>query len=174
MSSILAKIVYPSGGGTTLTFVYPARNVAYYDGEPTRYDARSNSGIHVSTLSRVDHFLKFNMPFIAAGADAAAWQAFLDWAAAARRLIFIPTTRRAVTPPTGSSLAGAHWHTARRACTSWMAMKPCSRSLRTGIRDSGFGTSPNPKILWVLPASFSNRCPVFCHRRIPRLSQVWD
>lgn len=90
MSSILAKIVYPSGGGTTLTFVYPARNVAYYDGEPTRYDARSNSGIHVSTLSRVDHFLKFNMPFIAAGADAAAWQAFLDWAAAGAAFDFYP------------------------------------------------------------------------------------
>ena len=90
MSSILAKIVYPTGGGTTLTFVYPARNVTLYDAEEISETDYSSYGDDQTVLERVDHFLSFDMPFVQAGSDATAWQAFLDWSAGGGHFDFYP------------------------------------------------------------------------------------
>ncbi len=87
---IYPKIVYPSGGGTTLYFQYPPRNVPAYSSKATRYDARSGYGTHWVALSRVDHYLAFDMPFIQAGADASNWQQFLDWAAGGANFDYYP------------------------------------------------------------------------------------
>jgi hypothetical protein len=88
--SSLAKIVYPSGGGTTLLFARPPRNVPYYEGEPVRHDDYSSYGDHVSFAERIDHFLSFDMPLINDGTDAANWRAFLDWAAEGANFDYYP------------------------------------------------------------------------------------
>jgi hypothetical protein len=75
------KIVYPSGGGTTLTFIYPPRNIPAYSSKAIRDDDYSSYGDHQAVWERTDHFLDFDMPAIKSGTDTTAWQSFLDWAA---------------------------------------------------------------------------------------------
>jgi hypothetical protein len=89
-SSLLPKIVYPAGGGTTLQFQANAQKITGYDGDPIRYDELSNYGIHWSVLSRVDHFISFEMQWIELGTDQQAWEDFLDWAAAGKDFDFYP------------------------------------------------------------------------------------
>lgn len=89
-SALMPKIIYPSGGGTTLQFQANAQKITGYDGDPIRYDELSNYGIHWSVLSRVDHFISFEMQWIELGTDQQAWEDFLDWAAAGEDFDFYP------------------------------------------------------------------------------------
>jgi hypothetical protein len=92
--SYLQKIVYPSvsvqEGGTTLTFVYPARNQDPYIPDEQRDDDFSSYGDHEAVLERIDQFIEFDMPFIAVGDDTTNWQNFLKWAAQGGDFDFYP------------------------------------------------------------------------------------
>jgi hypothetical protein len=76
------KIVYtPSGESQqALTFVSPPTRQPVTWKAAVRHDNVSTSGVRESVLERVDQFLEINMDWIRAGADLAAWQAFLDHA----------------------------------------------------------------------------------------------
>jgi hypothetical protein len=95
------QTVPPTAGNpwVALNFVKPPKNVAAYDGDPVAYHGRSNYGTHWSTISRVDHFTSFDMPFVVGGADAQAWQQFLDYAATGNAFWFVPNSVAAPQAP---------------------------------------------------------------------------
>jgi hypothetical protein len=70
-------------GGTSnvLPFVYPARNQDPYIPDEQSDTDYSSYGDDQTVLERIDHFIEFDMPQIALGADTENWKAFLDWAA---------------------------------------------------------------------------------------------
>lgn len=74
------KIVYPSGGGTTLTFQVPPRFVPSWAKAAIRTDSISTAGVKQVILQRIEDFLEFTMEWIAAGSDRDAWKSFLDYA----------------------------------------------------------------------------------------------
>lgn len=71
------KIVWPSGGANTLTFVYPPRNVPYVHYTAVRHDTFSTAGVKQSILERIDTFVNFDMLHVINGADATAWASFM-------------------------------------------------------------------------------------------------
>lgn len=71
------KIIYNS---VTLNFTYPPRQVPNYDKETTRHINVASSGVTEQIYERTDTFLEIAIEDIP-DADAAAWAAFLDWAA---------------------------------------------------------------------------------------------
>ena len=95
------QTVPPTAGNpwVALNFVNPPKNVAAYDGDPVAYHGRSNYGTHWSTISRVDHFTSFDMPFVVGGSDAQAWQQFLDYAATGNAFWFVPNSVAAPQAP---------------------------------------------------------------------------
>ncbi len=90
MSLIVPKIVYPSGGGTTLTFSYPPRMVPAQLYEATRRDNLSSAGVRESIYERLDIFLEFTMEYVKIGADMAAWDAFFVNALAGNAFDYYP------------------------------------------------------------------------------------
>ncbi len=88
------KIVFPSqlvgSGGVVLIFQYPGRNVSTYGPEVIGDEAMSKYGDYEAVVERVDNFITFDMPFIAVGSDAAAWQTFLDYAKLRQLFDFYP------------------------------------------------------------------------------------
>ena len=76
------KIVYtPAGGGEqTLAFAFPPQQQPGYFKSAVRHDNVSTAGIRESVVERIDEFLELSLPWVRAGADLAAWQAFLDQA----------------------------------------------------------------------------------------------
>lgn len=76
------KIVYAPAGGSeqTLTFAFPPRQQPAYFRNAVRHDNVSTAGVRESVLERTEEFLELSLPWIRAGADLAAWQAFLDQA----------------------------------------------------------------------------------------------
>jgi hypothetical protein len=76
----LPKIVFPSGGGTTLSFVRPPRQVPYRVYNATRHDNYASAGPRESITERVDSYLQFDMEYVNIGSDVAAWDAFIQYA----------------------------------------------------------------------------------------------
>jgi hypothetical protein len=84
------KIVYPSGGGTTL-FVEPAaRLVPAFSKKAVRHDSYSTAGIRESVLERIDNFLQFTVEWLKAGSQAAGWTAFADYSLAGEPFDYYP------------------------------------------------------------------------------------
>lgn len=71
------KIVYPSGGGTTLQFVYPPRFLAG-DYMTVRHDNRSSAGVQETIWERTDELLTFTMEYVKVGSDITAWDSFVQ------------------------------------------------------------------------------------------------
>ena len=84
------KIVWPSGGGNTLFFRLPNKDLTYYVHKSERADDYSTFGIHVAVTQRVDHFLEFRQPVITRDNDAVAWALFLDYAATGGSFDYYP------------------------------------------------------------------------------------
>lgn len=80
MALVVPKIIYPSGGGTTLTFVYPPRNVPFNPLGATRHDNFSSSGVKEAIHERADTFFEFDMENVLAGTDITNWQTFMQYA----------------------------------------------------------------------------------------------
>ena len=80
----LPKIIYPSGGGTTLVFAFePIRQPAFSE-KAIRHDTVSSSGKRQSILERTEEFLELELTLVPEGTNPAngevgAWQAW--WAA---------------------------------------------------------------------------------------------
>src|SRR5262252_7803999 len=75
------KIIYdPGTGPMTLQFRRPPRRVRGYSFEATRHDNLATSGVRESVTERIDSFLQLEMEYVAAGADVAAWAAFMVYA----------------------------------------------------------------------------------------------
>ena len=84
------KIVYPSGGGTTL-FVEPAaRLVPAFSKKAVRHDSYSTAGVRESVLERIDNFLQFTVEWLKAGSQAAGWKAFADYSLAGEPFDYYP------------------------------------------------------------------------------------
>jgi hypothetical protein len=72
------KIIYPSGGGTTLTFLTPARFVPYKVYEAVRHDNVASAGTRETVWERNDTFQEFEMEYVRSGSDIAAWDSFIQ------------------------------------------------------------------------------------------------
>lgn len=72
------KIVYPSGGGTTLTFVFPARLVPAKNYSAVRHDNVASSGVVERIYETRHEFLTFTMEYVKIGADVTAWDTFIQ------------------------------------------------------------------------------------------------
>ena len=91
------KIVYTSveGGEQTLAFAYPPQQCPGYFRSAVRHDNVSTAGIRESVLERTDEFVELSLPWIRAGADLAAWQAFLDQALTGASFSYYPDAGQA-------------------------------------------------------------------------------
>ena len=79
----IPKIVYPSGGGTTLIFAFPPVNVKAHNDKAVRHDTVMSGGKRQSLLERSEEFLELDMTLVPEGTDAAkgevdAWKAWWD------------------------------------------------------------------------------------------------
>ncbi len=75
------KIVYdPGSGPTTLTFQRAPRFVPAFQFASVRHDDVASSGVRESVYERADQFLEFQMEWVGAGADVAAWNSFMQYA----------------------------------------------------------------------------------------------
>lgn len=85
MGYSLPKIVYPSGGGTTLQFVFPPRSQTQYY-QTTRHDNLSSAGVKEAIFERTDTFQKFTMEYVRGnilsgpGEDIQNWAGFMAYA----------------------------------------------------------------------------------------------
>lgn len=85
------KIVYnPGSGSVTLAFLRPARKVPYAWQTAQRTDTLSTAGVKQSILKRLENFLEFEMEWIARGADADAWVAFMSYALTGGQFDYYP------------------------------------------------------------------------------------
>jgi len=84
------KIVYPSGGGTTLFIEPTARFVPAFSKKAVRHDSYSTAGIRESVLERIDNFLQFSVEWLKAGGQAADWRAFADYSLAGGPFDYYP------------------------------------------------------------------------------------
>ena len=81
----LPKIIYPSGGGTTLVFAFEPIRQRASDEKAVRHDTLSSSGkFRQSILERTEEFLELELTLVPEGTDPAkgevdAWKAW--WAA---------------------------------------------------------------------------------------------
>ena len=91
------KIVFTlaEGAEQTLTFAFPPQQQPGYFKSAVRHDNVSTAGIRESVLERTDEFLELSLPWIRAGADLAAWQAFLDQALAGAAFSYYPDASQA-------------------------------------------------------------------------------
>lgn len=75
------QIIYdPGTGPVALSFTYPPRNVAAYNSVATRHDNVASAGVRESILERIDNLLQLDIQTVLAGADVAAWNAFMQYA----------------------------------------------------------------------------------------------
>jgi hypothetical protein len=77
VTGLIAGSAFPATWGATLTFLYQPRFVPSASDRAIRSDTYSTSGVRQTVIERIDQFMDFKMEWIAIGADAAAWQAFL-------------------------------------------------------------------------------------------------
>lgn len=80
MALVLPKIVYPSGGGSTLNFDRPPTDVAAYEYEDYRHDNYSSAGVKESIHQRIDQFYEFTLEWESSGANIDAWATFMAYA----------------------------------------------------------------------------------------------
>ncbi len=71
------KIIWPSGGGNTLQFVYPPRFVPFRNYKVVRHDNIASSGAKEFVFERRDEFLPFTLEYSKIGADIQAWDSFV-------------------------------------------------------------------------------------------------
>jgi hypothetical protein len=90
VTGLISGVTPPSTFGATLSFLYPPRLVPYSSRKSLRHDTWSTYGMAQRVLERTDHFLKFQMDRIVPGADAAAWDAFLETALAGYAFDYYP------------------------------------------------------------------------------------
>jgi hypothetical protein len=82
-ASLPPKIVYPSGGGTTLSFQYYPRDVAAYDYAVERRDNSLSGGQVESVYTRTDTFLEIVMEWVGNSVttnEIAGWYGFMKYA----------------------------------------------------------------------------------------------
>lgn len=86
------KITYTQGGtAQTLNFKRtPPRNLPAFVMQAVRHDNVASSGVREAVLERIDNFLEFSLEWIDAGADVAAWNAFLQFALAGGQFSYYP------------------------------------------------------------------------------------
>jgi hypothetical protein len=76
-SGLVAGSALPTTWGATLSFIVAPRFVPHSSKRAVRSDTYSTGGVRQTVMERIDQFMDFKMEWIAAGADAAAWEAFL-------------------------------------------------------------------------------------------------
>lgn len=77
MALTVPKIIYPTGGGTTLTFVYPPRLVPNPPLQAIKHTNLASSGVQETIYERTDEFFQFTMEYVKIGSDLSAWDAFV-------------------------------------------------------------------------------------------------
>lgn len=85
-----AELYFLADVPSVLQFKRPNRFLPRYLKEAVRHDTIASGGAKQSILERLDQFLEFDMPWIAEGADAGAWEAFLDHALAGGEFDYYP------------------------------------------------------------------------------------
>lgn len=79
MSSFpIPKIVYPSGGGSTLLFLRQPRQVDFDNRTAVRDDNIASSGVQETIYQRTDIFLTFTMEYVNSSTDVTSWQTFIE------------------------------------------------------------------------------------------------
>lgn len=78
MALTLPRIVYPSGGSATLSFIYQPRFVPFKVYESIRHDNLSSAGLRESIWERTDEFFEFTMEYVKTGTDVVAWDLFMQ------------------------------------------------------------------------------------------------
>lgn len=111
MGLALPKIVYPSGGGSTLQFVYPPRFVAG-DYNAIRHDNLSSAGVTERIWERTDELLRFTMEYVKVGADLNAWDSFMQQALQGTAFDYYPDPVLAPTAFTTYLLTRTNWNAA--------------------------------------------------------------
>ena len=86
----LPKVVWPHSGSNILQFIYPPRQLSPYSRDAKRNTEYATFGYDQTTYQRVDKFIEFDMPYIAAGSDLLAWQCFLAYAASGGHFDYYP------------------------------------------------------------------------------------
>ena len=76
MSDLIPQIVYPSGGSSTLTFLYPPISVPAYVLKAQRHDNFASSGVKEVIVENVSSFMEINQDWLVLGTDVAAWNSF--------------------------------------------------------------------------------------------------
>lgn len=71
------KVIWPSGGANTLTFVYPPVEFPIYHMSAVRHDNFAAGGARESVVECVQNFIDLNMQYVVSGGDATAWGNFL-------------------------------------------------------------------------------------------------
>ena len=89
MALIVPKIVYPSGGGTTLTFDYPPRNQPYKTYKQIRNDNLSSAGVRETISQRRDEFINVPLEYVKV-ATMAGWDSFMQAALAGGTFDYYP------------------------------------------------------------------------------------
>ena len=90
MALTLPKIIYPSGGGNTLNFVYPPRKVPYREYAAVRHDNMSSAGVRETVFERTDTFLEFEMEYVKIGGDVGNWDGFMQSALQGNNFDYYP------------------------------------------------------------------------------------
>lgn len=76
-SGLVSGAPYPTTWGNELIFTYPGRQFPYYNPIWHGHDEFSTAGWQQSITWYVDSITDFEVPYIADGTDASAWQSFL-------------------------------------------------------------------------------------------------
>lgn len=127
------KIVFPSGGGTTLTLQYPPKNLPYKTYDAVRHDNVASSGAVERIYERRDEFLNIFMEYVKTGADVAGWDAFLQYALAGGSFDYYPDST------SGSSDIYILTDTTWNAAFKQLGMYTFSMKLRKAVSDTGIG-----------------------------------
>lgn len=146
MTLTVPKIVYPSGGGTTLTFAFPPRNLPYKTYEAVRHDNVASSGAVERIYERRDEFLPIFMEYVRIGSDVAAWDTFVQYALAGGSFDYYPDST------VGTSdvyiLADTNWNAAFKQ----LGMHTFSLKLRKATSDTGIGGGFHGESLTLIPS----------------------
>jgi hypothetical protein len=89
---IVPKIIYPSGGPNSFTFLLAPRMVPYRDYAVVRHDNISSSGAVERIFERRDDFLSFSMEYVFNDTDVAAWDAFMQVALTGQAFDYYPNS----------------------------------------------------------------------------------
>src|SRR3954463_10092771 len=133
MALTVPKIVFPSGGGTTLTLQYPQKNLPYKTYEAVRHDNVASSGAVERIYERRDEYLNIFMEYVKTGSDVAAWDAFIQYALAGGSFDYYPDST------VGTSDIYILTDTTWSAAFKQLGMYTFSMKLRKAVSDTGIG-----------------------------------